>query len=56
MVQQFPADWLKYFVYVGKLRTSILIGGGQNTLATVTAQDSNLSIVGSKGEVNRIGW
>lgn len=56
MAQQPTADWLKYFVHVGKFRTSILIGSGQNTLATVTVQDSNLSLVGSKGEVNRTGW
>lgn len=56
MAQLPTADWLKYFVYVGKFRTSILIGSGQNTLATVTVQDSNLSLVGSEGEVNRTGW
>lgn len=49
MAQQPTADWLKYFVHVGKFRTSILIGSGQNTLATVTVQDSNLSLVGVKG-------
>lgn len=32
MAQQPTADWLKYFVHVGKFRTSILIGSGQNTL------------------------
>lgn len=56
MAQLPAADWLKYFVYVGKFRTSILIGRGQNTLASVTVQDSNLSLMGSKAEVNRTGW
>lgn len=56
MAQKPTADWRNYFVYVRKSKTSILTGSGCNTLATETVQDSNLSIVGSKGEVNRIGW
>lgn len=56
MAQLPTADWLKYFVCAGKFRASILIGRGQNTLATVTVQDSNLSLTGSKAEVSRTGW